>query len=420
MKATVKKIKDCRIRLSVEVDAGRFDERYREVLKSFQKEARLPGFREGKAPVDLVEKKYSKEAEEETLKSLIPEVYRQAVESQKLTPVSLPSISDIQCERGKKLAFSAEFDTAPEFSLKNYKGIKLKRVPIDVLADDVEKGVQSLLESRAELVPLVEPRAVRHGDFILTDIEIWKGGQYAPGKKGVLLYAEPHETDDFYDKIIGAGIDEVREVSVDMSPEEKEKGLVGRKPYYKIWVRGIQEKKLPALDEAFAKSFGQESVEALREAVRKDLARHKTGESQAKMKNELFGKLLALVSFPVPPALVEKQEERLLEQARREFAQMGMPADRLEAELESVRAESASKAADQVRLYFILQKVAEAEKIDVDEIEVEKRLAALAEESKRPMDEVRRVFEDDLRESMLEKATVDFLLANAKFEEAKS
>ena len=407
MKASLKKLKDCRVKLLVEVEADRVENRFQEVLKDFQRAAQLPGFRQGKAPLEMVERRYSKEAHEEVLKSLIPEAYHQAVQAEKVHPVALPSISDIQCERGKKLMFAAEFERVPEAQVKNYKGIKLKRESADVTAEDVEKGVQTLVESRAELVPLVQPRAVQKGDFVVTDVEIWQEDKYVPGKQGALLYVEPSETDDFYDKILGAGENEVREIS------HKDTA----KPHYKVWIRGIKEKKLPVLDDEFAKSFGKDNVELLKDALKKDLAKHKHTQSVEKMKKELYGKLLEQNSFVVPEGLVEKQIERLFGQAERQYQQMGLPASKFLEEKPKIQPEIHKKSEEQVRLYFILQKIAEAENIELDEVELKKRLEALAEESKRPMEEVRRVFEDDLRESMIEAKTVDFLVANAKFDE---
>lgn len=417
MKSSLKKIKDCKVRLHVEVEPKLIEERFQHVLRDFQKAAHLPGFREGKAPGDLVEKRYAKEIQEEVLKSLVPEAYHQSVVTQKASPVSLPVISEIQWERGKKLTFAAEFDQEPEFSLRNYKGIKIKKIPAEVHAADVEKGLSSLLDAKSELVPILEPRSIQRGDFIVSDIDVWQGGQYAPGRKGVLLYAEPSQTDDFYDKVLGAQVDEVREVSIDPSEEEKKQGVVGRKPLYKVWIRGIKEKRQPALDDAFAKVFGKETIEELREAVRKDIASYKHAESFDKMREELFAKLLALTSFVIPQSLIDKQKERLLEQAHRRFERSGGAHAAWDAEKDKISAEADAKARDQVKLYFILQKVADAEGIGVDEMALQKKLEALAEESKRPLEEVRPVFEDDVRESMREAKTVDFLLANAKLEE---
>jgi trigger factor len=173
------------------------------------------------------------------------------------------------------------------------------------------------------------------------------------------------------------------------------------------------------LNEDFAKAFGRETVEELKEALRKDIASYKHSQSVEKMKAELFEKLLALCSFPFPESLVEKQKERLISDAQQRYRQMGARAEDLEKEAARIESEASARAKDQIRLYFILQRIAELEKIDLDELELTQKLQAMAAQSKRPLEEVRRVFEDDLRESLREKKTIDFLIANAKFEEDK-
>src|SRR3990167_8302782 len=164
MKASLKRLKDCRMKLFVEVEADLVEHRFQEVLRGFQRAARLPGFREGKAPFELIEKKFSEEAKEEVLKSLIPEAYHQSVRTQKVSPVSMPSIVDIRFERNKKLTFTAEFDQSPEVPIKNYKGVRLEREPAEVTGTDVEKAIDSLLNPRAAFVPVEEARPVREGD----------------------------------------------------------------------------------------------------------------------------------------------------------------------------------------------------------------------------------------------------------------
>lgn len=406
MKSSIKKLKDCRVRLTVEVEPTLVESRFQEVFRDIQKVARIPGFREGKAPQDLIEKKYSKEAHEEVLKSLIPEAYHRSVAEQKLSPVTLPSIQDVQMERGKPLKFAAEFDQEPDFNLKNYKNLKIKKALLDVTAEEIEKGLKSLIDSRAEMMP-VEARPVQSGDFIVADVEMWQDEKYIPSRKNILLSVQPSEGDDFYQKILGA------------SPEESREVTVQGKPMYKVWIRGIKEKKLPEVNDDFTKTFGKETVSDLKEAISKDLARQKQSESYNAMKAQAFNQLLNLVSFSLPDDLVLRQKERLIEQAKRQYIQMGMPQSKLEESLDKIRAEAENKAKEQVKLYFILRRIAEEEKIEVDEIELEQKLTAIVQESGRPIEEVRRVFEEDVRESMMEAKTVEFILANAKLEDVK-
>ncbi len=405
MKSNVKRLKDCKVQMSVEVEADHAEERYQEVLRGFQRAARLPGFREGKAPVALIEQRYQSEAREELLKILIPEAYHQSIQTQKALPVSLPSISDIRYERKKKLQFSAEFEEAPKISLKNYKGVSLKRESAEVKSDELEKAVQSLLESRATFEDLAEPRAVMQGDFVVADIELWRDTAYIQGRKGVLLFTEKNAEDDFFEKVVGASAGDIREI------------VRAGKPYTRVTVRGLRKKIVPALDGEFAKGLGQESPETLREAIRKELAQHKQTDSMEKMKQELFQKLLKANTFPLPDSLVERQRERLLEQAHRHFTQRGLGEQDWKAELPAIEADMTERAKEQVKLYFILQRVAEEKGVELDEAELALRLKALSEQSGRPLEEVRKVFEDDVRDNLREKKTVEYLIANAKFEE---
>lgn len=407
MKSNLKKLKDYKVILQVEVDADHVEHHLQSVLKEMQKKASLPGFREGKAPIELIEKKFMKEAEEEALKSVIPEAYHQSVAQHKLSPITLPSISEIKFERGKKLTFSAEFERTPDISVKNYKGIRLQKISTEVTPDEVEKGLLSLVDAKAELVPLEEKRSVQKGDFLAADIEIWKENQYVPGRTNVTVVVEPTEGDNFYEQVLGAGVGEVREVSV------------GQKPAYRIWIRGIQQKKLPLLNDTLAQSFGKADVGELREAVRKDLAAHKKSESFSKMREELFEKLLGIASFAPPQGLVDRQKQHLMDQLRNQSLRRGMTEGQFESEKKQIEGEVETKARRQVQLYFILQKIAELEKITANEAEVGRRIEALAEESKRPLEEVRRTFEEDIRESIKESQTVEFLLANAKLEEPR-
>ena len=137
------------------------------------------------------------------------------------------------------------------------------------------------------------------------------------------------------------------------------------------------------------------------------------------MKTQAFNLLLSMVSFSLPEDIVARQKERLVDQAKLQYMQMGMPQKKQNESLEKIQAEAENKAKEQVKLYFILRRIADEEKIEVDDAEIEQKLVAIVQESGRPMEEVKRVFEEDVRESMLEAKTVEFILANAKLEDVK-
>ena len=179
----------------------------------------------------------------------------------------------------------------------------------------------------------------------------------------------------------------------------------------------LPEKKLPDLDEVFAQSFGKASVEELKEAVRKDLASYKQQESHSKMREELFEKLLTINAFPVPEGLVEKQKQHLMDQLHNQFHRSGLPESQFESEKSRLESDAQTRAHRQVQLYFVLQKISELEGIEADETEVGRRLQALVEGSKQSMEQVRHTFEEDIRDSLREAKTVEFLLANAKLED---
>ncbi len=168
MKFQLKKLKDCKHALKIEVDEKRLGERYEEVYREFQKKAKLKGFREGKAPIDMVKTTFRAEAEEEVVKSLVGEAYHEALRESKLTPVGSPDIKDLKLE--KKLTFTAEFENVPLFNLKNYKGIRLEKPAVAVADDEVQKSLERLRETRATIEPIAILRPVQEGDGIRCDV----------------------------------------------------------------------------------------------------------------------------------------------------------------------------------------------------------------------------------------------------------
>ena len=336
----------------------------------------------------------------------------------------MPEIKELKMESGKKLTFTAEFESYPQFNVKNYKGVKVERPAAPVTEEDVNKAVESLRESRAQLEPVALIRPVIEGDVLRCDVEVYQNGNLTPGRKDALFSLDKKGTPaEIVDQLIGAQVGETREITGEFSEEEKKNGLVGRKPLYRVAIHEIKAKRLPEADDAFATSFGKETLEALKSQIREDIGKMHQSRSEERMKESIFEQLLKSHDIEVPDALVARQKDRLLEQ-------MGVPAGKERSNghakspeeakaFETLQRDATDRARSQVKLFFILDKIAEAEKIEPTAEEVEGRIKGLATETGRPEEEIRETFADDIYQNLRQAKTGEYLLANASVKEEK-
>lgn len=421
MKYEIKKLKECKRLLKVSLDAGAFDEAFSQVIQGFQKKAKLRGFREGKAPLDMVKSAFGEEAKEEVIQKLVSESYYSCLEQSKVLPVGRPVIKDLKVENSRRLTYTAEFECSPEFKVKSYKGLKVTRASHEVHENEVQKALESLLDGRSEFSPLEVQRPVREGDLIRCDVQPYKDGSYVPGQTDVSFQVERRgNQEEYVDQLLGAQVGEQREIFTGLSPEEKAQGLVGRRPFCKIHVKEVKEKKQPFLDDSFAKSFGKENLDELRADIRHHLERLRQMESTEKMKHEIYAELLRIHEVALPDVLVEEQKKRLLQQTSAVQAPPGDsgPAESGKAS-EDREAEASEKARQQVKLYFILDRISEIEGIEPSSEEVDRRIQKLAQETGRSEEEIRKHFEDDIHHSLRHSMTADFLLSNASVTDSK-
>lgn len=421
MKHQVKKIKNCKYQVKIEVDDKTIESRFEEVFREFQKQARLKGFREGKAPMDLVRATYAAEAEQEVIKSLVSESYYSAIRDSKLFPVGSPSVTDLKLERGKKLSFTAEFETAPQFNVKNYKGVRVAKPEAAVTEEDVTKALERIRETRAELEPVVIIRPIQEGDVLRCDVEVAEaGGAFKPARKDALFAVDTKGADaDVAGQLIGANAGETRDITGEFSEAEKASGLVGRKPLYRIAVKEIQTKKYPELDDAFASTLGKPTLEELKAEIRTDLVRLRDEQTKDRMKQEIFGELLKANDLELPESLVERQKERIIGEVRgraqggRENGHSAPKSEEEAKHLNELDSKALERAREQVKLFFILEKIAEQEKIEPSADEVEARVRELAAQTGRPEQEIREALQDDIYQNLKQSKTSEYLLANA-------
>ena len=262
MNVTVENLAPCKKLVRVEVEAQKVDETFDTITKQFQREANLPGFRPGKAPRDMVVRKYSKDIEDEAKRKLISDSYKKALEEQKLDVLGYPDIEEIQFSRGQPLQFAATIETAPEFELPEYKGIPVQREDRSVTDEDVENALQVLGESQHHVQNGGSRRPNRR--HRRGQLHRHRDGkpitEIAPTAKGLTeqknFWVEIGSTSfipGFAEQVMGAKAGDKRTVTVDFPADFVNKELAGKKGVYEVEVVEVKEKVLPPLDEAFAK-----------------------------------------------------------------------------------------------------------------------------------------------------------------------
>ena len=387
MNVTVENLAPCKKLIRVELDAPAVDAAFTAVEKSFQKEANLPGFRVGKAPIPMVVKKYDQEIKDEVKRKLIGESYRKALEENKIDVLGYPDIEEIQFGRGQTLLFAATIETPPEFQLPEYKGLPVKREAKEVTDADVVKALELLREQRADFKKVERP--LGNGDIAVVNYSGTSEGQslteIAPTAKGLTaqqgfwIEMKPDAfIPGFSEQLQGAKPGDKRTVNVDFPADFVSKELSGRKGVYEVEIVEVREKNLPALDDAFAKSFEAENFEKLREGVRRDLESELKYKLTRDTRGQIVSGLLGKVNFDLPEAAVANETRNVVYNLVQENAKRGVGRDIIEKEKEAIYSAAATNAKERVKLSFLVQKIAEKEGIKVSQEEVLRRVQTMA------------------------------------------
>ena len=435
MSVIIENIAPCRKKLRIEVAATRIAGVRAEILQEFRKVAAIPGFRPGKAPQPMVEKRYASEIEQELQQRIIPDAYREAVKEQQLRVVGQPHVESVDNPPGQPMVITAAVDTAPEFKLPEYKGIAVKKTETPVTDADVEKTVDSLREQQSDFLE-VTGRGLKTGDFAIVNYSSVAEGkpisELAPDAKTLgehkdfwLLINSDSFLPGFCDQLLGAQVGEKKQVLVTFPADFAVKPLASKKATYFVDITGIKEKKLPEVTDDFAKKVGVDSVEKLKAEIRKGLVAEREQQANAELRKQVVDHLLSQVEFELPAALVAEETRSIVYDLVRENTQRGVGKDVLESKKDEIFGYASQGAKERVRTSFILDAIAQAEKLTVTEAEMEQRLAVMATRYRMPAEKLKAQLDErgglgEVEEQILVAKTLDFLLANAKVEAAKA
>ena len=403
MKTNLKKIKDCRHELQVELESAQVEKAFQEVFVDIARKAKMPGFRPGKAPVAMIESTFSDAAKEEVAKKLVSEAYAGALEKHEVRAVGYPSVKNLTLERGKKMTFTAEFETAPQVKLRKYKGLKINKVQDTITEADVDKVLQQFRETRAVVKPLDAPRPAAIGDAVICDVEVLEAGKSVQTKANTTLVVTARQEGKFtLEALAGASAGDVREI-----PFENE-------TVYRITVKEVRAREFPELNDAFGQSFGKTDLNELKEEIRRDLQSYRRHEAREKMREDAYGKLIEENKFTVPDSMVARQEAQIWQETFGGPPPADAPKD---PKFQEAQTKVRERAERQVRLFYILETIADEAKVEVDDAEVERRIHEIASQHQRDPQEVRERFADDIRHELRQAKSIDQVLAAAQISE---
>ena len=409
---------NCKRELEIEIPADAVERQTESLVQKYQKMARLPGFRRGHVPATIIRQRFAEDLRTEVVEALVPQYFRQETEKQGLKPVSQPRISDLHLHEGEPLRFKASFEVMPELEVSGYKELRAEKPEIAVTDDEVNEALNSLREQHATFTS-VEGRPIADHDFAQVSLQ---GVPKEPGGKPVNMddilveIAGSNTMPEFTENLRGGSAGDQRTFEVNYPADFSDQRLAGKGFTYTVNVKSIKQKNLPELNNDFAKELGEFStLDDLKTRIRESLLSDKQHTAEREAKDKLMDELVKRNPFPVPDALVERQIDLRLERGLRALAAQGMRAeDMKKMDFARLRAGQRDNALQDVKAALILDSIAEAEKIEVAEDEVNKEIEALANQSKQTPEAIRARLTRDgaldrIRNRIRNEKTLDFL-----------
>ena len=399
------------------------------IANSFVRFAKIPGYRPGKAPRAVIDKRFRKEIQDEVTKKLVSKSYREAIEQKKLRVASLTNLEDVQFGEDKSMRFQATVVTAPEFKLPDYKKISVQLPDTKVTEAEIGATLERLRDQTADFVDVPDRPALME-DFAVIDFEGTMDGkpisEIAPnasknlhgGKKFWLRLATENFLPKFCEQIVGRKKDETQTVTVDFPADFLVKELAGKQASYSVTLREIKEKVLPVVDDAFAvKLLPGKTLADLRHEIEHDLEHEKEHQIEHAKEEQIIKSLHEKTKFDVPPPLLRNETKRALVELVQRNRARGIPDEMLKEKEKELIETAASVAHHRLKTNFILERIAEQEKIEVTPEDVDLRIRQEAQRHNITADKMRKELEEHdglnaLAEQILLGKTLDFLKAN--------
>lgn len=413
------------VKLSFTIEAAKFDEAMKKVYVKTAKYFTIPGFRKGKAPIQMVEKHYGSEIfYEDTFNELVPEIYDAAIKENNIAAVSRPNIDVTQIGKGQDLVFTAVVQTKPEVKLGKYKGIELPKVEYTVSDKDIEHELGHMAEHNARLVS-IEDRPVEKGDIAVIDFEGFLDGNPFEGGK-----AEKHELEigsntfipGFEDQVIGMKIDEEKDLNVTFPEDYFSKDLAGKPVVFKVKVHEIKHKELPKMDDEFAKDVSEfDTLAELKNSIKEKIQKENDDKAKYETEDNAIKAVCEAVELEIPSGMIETEVDNMVKDVEQRLQYQGLTLEQyytLSGKPEAVMRDEMKETAEKnVKSRLVIEAIIKAEDIKPEDKEVEEKLKEMAKNYKKTEEEMLQntYLKDYITENMKVEKAIQFVIDNAKF-----
>ena len=404
--------------IQIEIPAEEVARQTETLIQKYQKLARLPGFRRGHVPPSIIKQRFSEEIKTDVVEALIPRYFRNETERLGMHPISQPRVTDLHLHEGEPLRFKAAFEVLPDINAQGYKELRADRPEITVSNEDVDQALSDLRERHASF-NAVEGRALAEGDFAQVSLDgTPKTGEGQPVHMDEILVeiGGKNTMPEFTENLRGVNVGDERTFDVNYPQDAQDQRLAGKTFTYTVKVQAIKQKSLPELNEEFVKQLGEfTNVEEVRSRIREGIEAERKQDSEREAKDKLVEELIRRNEFEVPEILIEHQIDTRLERGLRALAAQGLTAEHMKKmDFQRLRGGQRDQAIHDVKASLLLEKVADNEKIEVSDEDLDREVESLARQTKQTAEAVRARLTRDggldrIRTRLRNEKTLDFL-----------
>ena len=382
------------VRVPAAVVQGEIESRYRDLAK----QVRIPGFRPGKAPRNILKSYYGKSIQAEVSSQIVQETYPKAVVEAALKPLAEADVSDMRFEDNGEFCYEAMVDICPPFEVEGYKGLKITRKTQTVEESRVDEEIERLRQQYAQLVTVEEPRPVKEGDIVTLDFTPWIDGTIFEAGKAQDFSAEVGKNTihpEFDSHVVGHTVGETFSFELDYPQDAPRREIAGKRARFDVTLKNLKEKLLPEINDDFAQEAGQaDSLEAFKQTIRDRLLKQEADKASLEVQQELVDQLLEKTSFELSEKTVDAEVQRMIYILTEQFQRQGIKIDASRFDTPAIRADYRPQAEKNVKRRLILEQISVQENLTLTDEETEEIFKEISRITRTDIDKVKTEFAD--------------------------